>query len=307
MLEPDLVVIDSFDDLLNRPKFAPSLPFHPKGDRRFGAVIAPYRFLDRANCGIESCRTPHLHGYLITTSDGLETGIGSHCGRKHFGVKFTRERQRVEQAIERRRRIDTVMAMVKNMPQMIAVIEGLERDYRELQELKVRLMGAVGTGIFSTLKLRADRDDPVIERSVPMTPAEAEVFFETSNRRANDGKGWPHKQVPVATLEGLQFIKARFKDMLVTNLCQPMRDLSRIKPADIEAMKPRLLSETAKWVGQVPQDIIKAQDVVAAGRRFFKAENLEKLMHLGSAARSAAAMIDELKHSDRQARIPSPT
>jgi len=301
ILEPDLVVIDSYDDLLNRPKFEPSLPFHPKVDRRFGAVIAPYRFLDRANCGIESCRTPHLHGYLITTSDGLETGIGSHCGRKHFGVKFTRERQRVDQAIERRRRIDSVMAMVRNMPQMITVIEGLERDYRELQELKVRLMGAVGTGIFSTLKQRADRDDPVIERSVPMTPAEAEVYFETSNRRANDGKGWPHKQVHVATLDGLQFIKARFKDMLVTNLCQPMRELSKIKPADIEAMKPRLLLETAKWVGQAPQDIIKAQDVVAAGRRFFKAENLEKLMHLGSAARTASAMIDDLKVSDRLA------
>ncbi len=307
MVESDLIVIETYDDLLSRPNFAPSLPFHPKADRRFGTVVAPYRFLDRANCGIESCHTPHLHGYLITTSDGLETGIGSHCGRKHFGVKFTRERQRVDQALERRRRIDTVMAMIKNMPQMIAVIEVLERDYRELQELKVRLMGAVGTGIFSTLKVRADRDDPVIERSVPMTPAEAEVFFETSNRRANDGKGWPHKQVPLATLEGLQFIKARFKDMLVTNLCKPMRDLSRIKPAEIEAMKPRLLSETAKWVGQVPQEIIKAQDIVAAGRRFFKAENLEKLIHLGNAARSAAAMIDELKVSDRQARNASQT
>ncbi|MNQ65145.1 hypothetical protein D3C85_795940 [compost metagenome] len=105
----------------------------------------------------------------------------------------------------------------------------------------------------------------------------------------------------MATLDGLQFIKARFKDMLVTSLCQPMRELSKIKPADIEAMKPRLLLETAKWVGQTPQDIIKAQDGVAAGRRFFKAENLEKLMHLGSAARTASAMIDDLKVSDRLA------
>ncbi|CAD0264282.1 conserved hypothetical protein [Pseudomonas veronii] len=295
MLESDLVVIDTFDDLLKRPNFKPSLSFHPKGERKFGTVIAPYRFLERAQCGIESCHTPHLLGYLITTSDGMETAIGSHCGRKHFGVKFTRERKRVDQAVDRRRRIDTVMTMVQDMPRMISIIESLERDYRELQDLKVRLMGAIGTGVFSALKQRADRDEPVIERAVPMTAAEAEIVFETSNRKANDGLGWPHKQVHVATLEGLHFIKARLKDMLVTNLCQPMRDLSKIKASDIDSMKPRALAETAKWVGQVPLGISKAQEVVAAGRRFFQPDNLEKLKHLGSSAQTVAVMIEDLK------------
>lgn len=77
---------------------------------------------------------PHLNGYLITTSDGHETAIGSHCGKTHFGMSFTRERQRVDQAIARRRRIESVMAMIEDMPRMIATIEVLESDYRELQE-----------------------------------------------------------------------------------------------------------------------------------------------------------------------------
>lgn len=294
-LDHDLVVINIYDDLLARPGFEASLPFHPKAERRFGSVLAPYRFQDRIQCGIASCGTPHMSGYLITTSDALETAIGSHCGKNHFGLKFTRERQRVDKAVARRRRIDTVMAMIDDMPRMIAVIEALEQDYLELQGLKVRLMGAIGTDIFSVLKQRADRDNPVIEKHVPMTKAEAEVYFETSNRKANDGLGWPTKLVPTANLDGLLFIKARFKDMLVTNLCQPMRELSKIKASDVGVMKARELVSTAKWVGEVPLGIQRAQEVVLAGRKFFTAENIQKLVHLGADLQSMSMMLGDLK------------
>jgi plasmid stabilization system protein ParE len=295
-LNQELVVINTYEDLLARAGFEPSLAFHPKAVRRFGSVLAPYRFLDRIPCGIESCHTPHLNGYLITTSDGHETAIGSHCGKTHFGMTFTRERQRVDQAVARRRRIESVMAMIEDMPRMIATIEVLESDYRELQEKKVRLMGAIGTGIFAVLKQRADRDNAVIEKEVAMTKAEAEAFFETSNRKANDGKGWPTKPVPVANLDGLLFIKARFKEMLVTNLIQPMRELSKTRSTDIDAMNPRHLTVTAKWIGEVPQSILKAQEIVAAGRRFFTAENIEKLTHLGASRSSMAMMIADLNN-----------
>jgi len=295
-LNQELVAVNTYEDLLARAGFEPSLAFYPKAVRRFGSVLAPYRFLDKIPCGIESCHTPHLNGYLITTSDGHETAIGSHCGKTHFGVTFTRERQRVDQAVARRRRIESVMAMIEDMPRMIITIEGLESDYRELQEKKVRLMGAIGTGIFAVLKQRADRENTVIEKEIAMTKEEAEAFFETSNRKANDGKGWPTKSVPVATLDGLLFIKARFKDMLVTNLIQPMRTLSKTSASDIDAMNPRNLIATAKWVGEVPQNISKAQDIVAAGRHFFTGENIEKLTHLGASRRSMAMMIADLNN-----------
>lgn len=296
-MDQDLVVINTYEDLLARPTFEASLAFHPKADRHFGSVLAPYSFLERVHCGIESCHTPHLSGYLISTSDGLETAIGSHCGKTYFGLQFIRERKRVDQALARRRRIDAVTAMIADMPRMISVIEALERDYHELQDMKMRLMGAIGTSVFKALKQRADRDNPVIEKDVPMTKAEADVFFETSNRKANDGRGWPTKPVHLATLDGLPFIKARFKDMLVTNLCEPMRKLSKTKASDVDAMKPHELKGTAKWVGEVPQGILQAQEVVAAGWRFFTAENIQKLVHLGASAQTLAAMINDLENN----------
>lgn len=293
----DLIV--TYEDLTTRPDFHPSLPFYPKAERRFGAVVAPYRFMDKIPCGIEACHTPHFSGYLITTDDGLETAIGSHCGRNYFGTSFTKEKRRVEQAVAHLRRVRAVKGLLDEMGELLKVIETLEKNYKDLQDKKMRLLGAVENSVFTVLKARADRGQAQITKEIPMTRDEADAFFATSNRKAGDGKGWPTKSVPVATLDGLEFIRARFKDMLVVTLITPMRELSKRNPADIELMKPRELTTTAKWVGEVPRSIEQAQAVVEAGHKFFRAENIEKLVHLGASASTLSAMVNDLKEEER--------
>ncbi len=294
--------IETYDDLIKRPNFRASLPFHPKGERRFGAVVAPYRFLEKIPCGIEACHTPHLAGYLISTGDGLETAIGGHCGKKHFGLTFTRERKRIDDAVARQRRIATVTTMLKDMAVHLAAVELLERDYRDLRDKKERLIGAIGPNLFSVLKTRADRGQEDITTEVAMTPEEAASYFATSNRKANDGKGWPTRSVLLARIEGMAFLKARFKDMLVVDLITPMRDLSKMTNADIENMRPRALIQTAKWVGEVPISLQKAQVIVDAGHRFFRSDNIEKLVHLGASANTLAAMVSDLRMEERKVR-----
>ncbi|HCL4328645.1 hypothetical protein [Pseudomonas aeruginosa] len=262
-----IIVIDTYEDLLSRDAFEPSLAFHPKAPRHFGTIIAPYRFLERVECGIASCRQPHLSGYLISTSDSKETAIGIDCGKTFFGASFSRERKRVDAAVARKRRIETVTRMIERMAEILPVVEGIHRQYRELVDLKLRLQGAIDTDVMSTLKERARRDNPVIERRVPMTEAEAEIYFETNTRRPGDG--WPTKAEFLANLEGLEFFKDGAKVLLLTNLVVPISDLSKTKADEVSLMKPRLLAATAKWVGEVPLHLAKAQRVVASGQAFF--------------------------------------
>ena len=290
-----LIVINTVEDLKSRPAYEASLAFHPHASRRFGSVIAPYRFLEKTICGIAHCRQPHGNGYLITTSDGKETGIGGDCGKTHFGVSFTRERKRVDQAIAKRQRIDAITLMLKSMSERLVEIEAIDAAYRDLLELKSRLMGAVGNEIYQKLRQRADRDESVIEKEVAMTREEADVLYETSNRYEGDGLGWPTKQVYVTTLDGLAFFKARIKDMIVTNLIQPMRDLSKVRPEDLESLSPRQLQREAKWVGEVPRHLERARDVIDAGHRFFTPENVAKLTKLGAAPSPLLMMIEDLK------------
>ncbi|MEO4015431.1 hypothetical protein [Pseudomonas rossensis] len=105
-----LVVINAIEELKARPGFEVPLAFHPHTSRGFGSAVAPHRFLEKPIGGIAHCHQPHMAGYLITTNDGRETGIGANCGATHFGVLFTRKRKRVDRAIARRQ-IDAIAEM----------------------------------------------------------------------------------------------------------------------------------------------------------------------------------------------------
>ena len=298
-LNQNVVVIDSYEELAGRPGFTPSLSFHPKGDRKFGSVVAPYRFRDTIACGIQSCHTQHMKGYLITTSDGLETGIGVDCGRKHFGVHFTRQKKQIDDAVQRKRRIDTVMRAVKEIPAYLATVKELKRDYQHLTDLKRRFMDVVGVRVFAELKERADRGNALITKSVPMTKSEAEANFATTNRKKGDRKDWPEKEVPVAKLDGLEFIRSKFTDMLVTNLIKPLERFAATKPGDAEKMRPRALYNEAKWIGKVPGDIAKAREVIRAGNAFFTPENLLKLVHLEVNVQPLGPMLQDLREAEK--------
>ena len=294
-LELEAVVIDSYDQIAGRPGFAPSLSFHPQSERTFGAVIAPYRFTDTIACGIESCHTQHLRGYLITTSDGQETGIGGHCGRKHFGLSFTRERKRVDEAVQRKRRVDTVMRAIAQIPSYLETVAELKADYQELTEIKRRFIDLAGWGMFKVLKDRAEKGYTQIFQYVPMTKSEAEAYFATNRRKKSDSREWPEKEVLVATLDGMEFIKSKFTDMLVTNLIQPLERFASTKPADVEQMKARALYNEAKWIGKVPGEIARARQVVDAGRAFFRVENLLKLIHLDANIQALSPLLNDLR------------
>ncbi len=296
----DISQITDYADLLKRPGFNPVLSFDRKGGRTFGKVLLPYHFSEPVPCGIASCRTPHLKGYLITSSDNLETIIGQVCGKRVFGMSFTRQRQRIDQAVADARRKETIQQMIRGMPAMIEVIERLEREYKFLQDLKYRLMGALDPRLYKELRTRAERGSAVVTRSVPMTEEEAAIVFETTNRRRNDGLGWPHKELPICTLEGLEFIKSPFKDMLVTNLITPLRRLSRMRPDEVLEMGRRELAREAKWVGEVPQGIVLAEEVVAAGHRFFTSANIANLVHIGANRDVLAAMVADLKRTEEK-------
>lgn len=297
-MDQDYTQFESYEDLLAREGFHPRLEFHPQSERAMKDVLWPYKFLEKVNCGISACRQLHYSGYLITTSDGLETGIGVDCGRKYFGLKFTRQRQRVDQEVARRRRIKAVQDLIGQLPSMVSRLEQIKVDYQDLQDQKQRLMGAIGPGIYAALKQRAERDDTKITRSVRLTGLDLEAYYATTNIRGRQEDA-PHREELVANLEGLAFIKARFKDMLITNLLQPLQTLSTCRPDDVADWKVRELNKTAKWVGEVPQNLIKAQELIAAGRRFFTSKNIANLVHIGAPEGPLARIVSDLKAAEQ--------
>lgn len=264
-------------------------------------VLWPYHFLEKAHCGISTCPQLHNHGYLITTIDGLETGIGSDCGQNIFGLKFTQQRQVVDQEVARRRRIRSVKEMIKMLPSMISSLAKIKNDYDDLQEQKQRLMDAIGPGVYAVLKQRADRDDAQIKRSVRLAGRDLAAYHATNNRSKGHQEDAPYREEIIASLEGLPFIRTCLKDMLITNLLDPLRELGKSNPDDVDLWKRGELQKTAKWVGEFPQNLIKAQEIIASGRRFFTSANVSHLIYLGASAASLKQIIADLKVSESSA------
>lgn len=281
-MEQAIPKLNSYEDLLARENFRESLPFHPANDRKFDAVLWPYHFKEMSPCGIARCHKKHNKGYLIRASDGLEVAIGNRCGKREFGADFERDSKRANEAMTKARRIRAIREMQSKIPTMVDVLNKIDQGYKALMELKRRLTGAVDGEIYKKLIRMSELGESKIVTSVRMTRAEAEVVWQTTNRRENDGLGWPHKDVVLATLEGVSFIKARFKDIVDTGLMRPLRELEKKTSAEISDMKGGELIETAKWVGNVPTNITITLDIIAAGWRFFTPDNIAKLEHMGA-------------------------
>ncbi|MNR14904.1 hypothetical protein D3C85_1314030 [compost metagenome] len=103
----------------------------------------------------------------------------------------------------------------------------------------------------------------------------------------------------MAKLDGLEFIRTKFTDMLVTNLIKPLGRFAATKPGDVEKMRRQALYNEAKWIGKVPGDITKAQEVIRAGNEFFKVENLLKLVHLEVDVQPLGPMLQDLREAER--------
>src|SRR6266850_2429143 len=89
MLPPDHA--SSVPSLIDRPKTYEELAARPRFEavlnqtqHQLKQVLSHYDFEKLCRCGLSDCRTAHRDGFLVETTDGLETNVGHVCGKKAF-------------------------------------------------------------------------------------------------------------------------------------------------------------------------------------------------------------------------------
>lgn len=85
-VERGLVRLSSWDEVYETPGFIRALDSKSTALKE---IIGVYSFSGRQPCGLKSCKQPHSNGYLVTTTDGQVTNLGSVCGKTAFSVAFT--------------------------------------------------------------------------------------------------------------------------------------------------------------------------------------------------------------------------
>lgn len=100
---PVPIRFQSFSEVQARPRWRDGLD---PSKHKLVRIIGDYSFskADEIRCGLKTCRSAHMNGYVVETEDNLERHIGNRCGTNHFGVSWGQIRSVFNRATEERDR-----------------------------------------------------------------------------------------------------------------------------------------------------------------------------------------------------------
>lgn len=288
----DVPALPDIESIVSRPGYQPSLYFSPKHkNRKFGKIIAPYHLkLAKIKCGIADCGTNHLHGYVITTSDGLETNIGKDCGTTHFKADFATEMKRHDELYNRRLKIHRILELKKVAPKLLEDILLAKHQYTSLKSLRYSLRSALTGTEDQALSHKLKSRDPGLYRYESRSLTEREAYFET-NPDARKSGVVPPKQIKIGEIAGFDFLSATHRDEDVFGFINPLRNVISATPEDIYQWRTGQIDSHHKWIGTASKGLERVVYLIASGKAFFTEDNISGL---GAAGISEATIVSLL-------------
>ena len=271
-----LVNIETWDDVVGRPGFVSNLNAQAHSLK---AILGRYMFRDTVNCGLSECHTPHGKGYLVLTTDGLETNIGHDCGKKYFGVDFETLSRKLDRDISEKNNRELLVTFSFRLEEIRARISssregelGAQRIQALMRPLRVLSSGCpepVVTHILGMIKTRLS----AITISRQATEDEAQRL-----EALNDTKlPRPHYiEEPVANLDGLDALFPE-NDLHVLLVKEVEGPLSKFEAEDVDSMSFDELRKWVKWTSELDRNLDRIEEIVAVARRLLKQTNLRPL------------------------------
>ena len=309
------ISVKTVEELRDRPLYRESLSFGD-GIRELLDILGEYSFPDTKMipCGIQGCRTPHMKGFLVITTDGLETNIGNVCGKKHLGVNFQEKRTAFRQK----------QGEARNVEQIVEVKRLLEGLQSALDDLQVR------SGRIARLKIFLNKAHPQLTRLIvgraklaqvklfkTVLMAEPEARRQYTHEVEPDSKGklepfenWfarrrPMKSVSAGILVGLSFWKHDLHQILRQDILNTAKELNELDDVRTAGLPLSELRRYAKWAQTLEHRIHDVGFVVSEGEAFFGGDNIDALRLLepeldSSSRHEVTEALDQLKRASSQ-------
>lgn len=245
------------------------------------AVFGKYREPEWRVCGLSNCRTKHYRGYLVSAKDGRVTNIGHECGAKHFGIEFetmSRQLDRDWQSQERREAVRAALAHVPEWQKRCATLLYGERGASWLwKEYRVLLHSADGLppALARVVQDLSRSGDQMLVRVRSATEKEREIARETGQRVPDEVREEVGQLAGVAVVGRIEELRKVLPKDLEPNLAS-------LAELDIQQASDGELRHWARWVGEVDGELRRAEDIVYAGRVFFRKDNISQLAELAT-------------------------
>lgn len=299
MQKGSLLEIHSPEDLYKRENFRPSLDFHPKTERRLADVLSEYHFPKTLEipCGIGSCHTKHQRGYLVTTSDGLETNIGNRCGRIHLGADFVSKRNAFKEERIKLSNITAINEIRAAITPFTARVNELKPKASRIFQLKKQITTQLPS-LAKILTNRAKNKDRDIFKYVEMSKDEAKADYFKSETELEFDKWFkqkrPKKRALFGRLDGLNIFILDLHKTLQLNIISYIEKIQKLDEEKIAALKQKELHELASWASKRDLLLEDARKLIQQGESFFTKENVRLLAELDMELRA-----DENPHLSR--------
>lgn len=280
--------ITCIEDLKGREQYREFLDFSEGSGRELLDIVTDYSFPDTKmiSCGIQGCRTMHMRGFLVVTTDGLETNIGNVCGKKYLGENF-----KVKKAIFiQRQNEERNMFLISELKDKISLLKPLlgELYLRASSVVKLKMVcNKAHPQLVRLIVERAKLDRPVLTGPVPMTRAEAKSLHFHEAKEDADGKveafeSWfirrrPKKIVQLASLEGLLFWRFDLHQMLRRDVLDVVSELESLNEEELSGLSASSQRRFARWGQGLDNKISEVESVIKAGEQFFVCENIDSL------------------------------
>lgn len=271
-VERGLVRLKSWEDMHETPGFTRDID--PKAVQ-LKEIIGIYAFDSKQPCGLKSCRQPHGNGYLVTTTNGIVTNIGSVCGKNNFSVAFTNLRKAFDRDFRAKERRERLGALKPRLPAILKTIEAVKEKagpfYKAIRYLNGD-SGSMPKVIVNAVRNMRRNGNGAIELTRKATKQELELALATGNARPRTPY---YVTEPVGHLVGIGAINAiEALRATIQDLEPALRKLDAQDPDAIDDKEARYLDNIFSGLDIRIEQLQQAADLLTI---FANKQNLSQL------------------------------
>lgn len=272
-VERGLVRLKSWEDMFGTPGFERDID--PK-QVHLKEIIGVYAFDSKQPCGLKNCRQPHGNGYLVTTTDGRVTNLGSVCGKNNFSVAFTRLQKAFDRDFRAKERRERLESLKFRMPSIFSRIEAIKIVANPLYTAIRHLAGDSGSlprAIIDFVRNMRRGGDGAIVRTRKATKEEYEYAIETGNAR----KGTPY-YVP-ETIGRITNVSAMSAAATLKNALHELEPaLRKLETTNVDVMQDKDARHIDKLTAGLDSKLDQLQQAADSLKLFATRQNLSQLI-----------------------------
>lgn len=232
------------------------------------------------HCGL--CNTEHGRGYVVATTEGLETQIGKDCGLKHLGARFEELERQFTVALEAQDRMKRLRELLVQKGEM------LSRAQQAMQDCD-RAAAAV-----ADFRNKIDREPTLADvfRKAISSDGSVSVDYRVSNDEFEMTRRRYRREV-VGRIDGHAAATTKSPKPLIQGSVLPL--VHSLTEEMLSGLTNKSLTAKSKEANEATGILIEADAYVALSKRF--------TAHRNWLAFASAFGPDRLKTNDRGRRI----